>query len=295
MASSLLRSITDFAFLATFTITASIMAYVQALSSSLQEKELDVYQAYQQIERARATLSRVREEIDERHAAWWEEAVATAAGVNVEPSMPRTCGRQQGRSNTPATSPKEYFRRTVSVPLLDELLGQFDTRFGPLQLKICKGMSLLPSIAALNSAQAKADIMNFAAANEEDLPHGYSLRTMDAEVDNWLNIATSSAAEQLPTSLVEAAEFAHNSLCRGVSILLLILATLPVTTCSCERSISSLRRLKTYLRSTMGADRLSGLALLHSHYSMPVNKDEVLKVFFRKNPRRAISSYDPLS
>jgi len=31
-----------------------------------------------------------------------------------------------------------------------------------------------------------------------------------------------------------------------------ILAVTPVTTCTCERSISALRRLKTYLRSTMG-------------------------------------------
>ncbi|KAK5638719.1 hypothetical protein RI129_013014 [Pyrocoelia pectoralis] len=36
-----------------------------------------------------------------------------------------------------------------------------------------------------------------------------------------------------------------------------ILIALSCTTCTVERSFSSLRRLKTWLRSTMGEDRLS--------------------------------------
>lgn len=42
-----------------------------------------------------------------------------------------------------------------------------------------------------------------------------------------------------------------------------LLATIPATSCSAERSFSGLRRLKTYLRSTMGQERLSHLALLN--------------------------------
>ena len=36
-----------------------------------------------------------------------------------------------------------------------------------------------------------------------------------------------------------------------------ILATIPATSCSAERSSSELRRVKTYLHSTMGQERLS--------------------------------------
>ena len=42
-----------------------------------------------------------------------------------------------------------------------------------------------------------------------------------------------------------------------------ILAVIPATSCSAERSFSPLRRLKTYLRNTMGQERLSNLALIH--------------------------------
>jgi len=43
---------------------------------------------------------------------------------------------------------------------------------------------------------------------------------------------------------------------------LLLFLTLPVTSATAERSFSKLRLIKNYLRSTMGQDRLSALALL---------------------------------
>lgn len=49
-----------------------------------------------------------------------------------------------------------------------------------------------------------------------------------------------------------------------------LLLTLPVTSCSCERSFSALRRLKTWTRTSMDEDRLNGLALRHVHKDHPL-------------------------
>ena len=65
-----------------------------------------------------------------------------------------------------------------------------------------------------------------------------------------------------------------------------ILGTLPVTTCSCERSISSLRRLKMYLHSTMTQERLNSLALLHVHNYMALDLEKIINSFARKHPHR---------
>ena len=47
--------------------------------------------------------------------------------------------------------------------------------------------------------------------------------------------------------------------------LMKIVLTVPVSTCTAERSFSCLRRLKTYLRSTMTQERLNHLAILSCH------------------------------
>ena len=62
----------------------------------------------------------------------------------------------------------------------------------------------------------------------------------------------------------------------NIHTLLLILATLPFTTASAERSFSCLKRLKTYLRNIMGKERLSGLAQMQLHRAQVLNPEAVL-------------------
>ena len=48
-----------------------------------------------------------------------------------------------------------------------------------------------------------------------------------------------------------------------------ILATIPASSCSAEGSFSVLRRIKTFLRSTMGQDRLSNIAVINIEREYP--------------------------
>lgn len=68
----------------------------------------------------------------------------------------------------------------------------------------------------------------------------------------------------------------------NVHWLLQILAPLPVTTAEAERSFSTLRRLKTYLRASTTNDRLLGLALLNVHRDIAVSPEDVLNALSRK-------------
>ena len=53
-----------------------------------------------------------------------------------------------------------------------------------------------------------------------------------------------------------------------MKILLSVLLTVPVTNAEAERSFSAVKRLKSYLRSTINQERLNGLALLAVHLSL---------------------------
>ena len=69
-------------------------------------------------------------------------------------------------------------------------------------------------------------------------------------------------------------------------VLLKICATIPTTSCECERSASSLKRRHTYNRACMSQERLLSLALMHIHYSVKIVLDEVVNLFATKHPWR---------
>ena len=71
----------------------------------------------------------------------------------------------------------------------------------------------------------------------------------------------------------------------NIKICLRVLATFPVTSCECERSISALRMLKTYNRSTMVEDRLNGLALMRIHQEIEPDVEDVIDKFSFGNRR----------
>ena len=72
----------------------------------------------------------------------------------------------------------------------------------------------------------------------------------------------------------------------NIYVALKILAVVPVTTCECERSVSALRRMKTWLRTTRSNERLNGLAMMHTNNDITVDVEEVMNTFARQNPTR---------
>ncbi|KAL4579201.1 hypothetical protein LXL04_015339 [Taraxacum kok-saghyz] len=68
-----------------------------------------------------------------------------------------------------------------------------------------------------------------------------------------------------------------------------ILLTIPVTVTSAELGFSKLKFLKSYLRSTMTQERLSGLAMISIENEMleSINYEELINQFAIKNTRRA--------
>ena len=75
--------------------------------------------------------------------------------------------------------------------------------------------------------------------------------------------------------------------------LLNILITTPMTTAEAERFFSTLTRVKTFLRNSMGQERLNALAMLSMErelvLSMPDFKEKVIDRFAALKERRAVS------
>ena len=162
-----------------------------------------------------------------------------------------------------------------------------EARFSKHQQTALNGLYLIPSILTTKSlAEITSKVAEFKDMYGEDLPHSSSLQS---EVHSWYlkwrEQKEEHGIQSLPITLAFTLPHA-SSLYPNIRVLLLILCTLPVTSCSSERSFSCLKRIKTTLRSSMGNERLSSLALLHTHRDIEIDIAEVIDEFSRRHPRR---------
>ena len=109
----------------------------------------------------------------------------------------------------------------------------------------------------------------------DDLP--VSKHVYGNEIRRWKT--RWAMTEERPTILLEALNQTNMDAYPSVYIILSVLLTMPATSASCERSFSSMRRIKTYLRSTMTGERLSALGLLNIHRDRDIDVDRIINTF----------------
>ena len=207
--------------------------------------------------------------------------------VDVAPSMPRVCRRQTQRANPPVQEAEAFYRTTISVPMLDHINAQMMTRFSKLHQAAAGGLVLIPAFYFTRPLPDARSLVYKTATNfKADLPSHYVDDTsVEAELDSWE--ATMVRKQNIKTAQ-ETLKATTKTMWPILHELLVVVCTMQITTVECERLISGLRRLKTYLRSTMGQVRLSSLALIHSHYSIDIDNDAVISMFMRMFPRKII-------
>ena len=259
-AASLLSSITQFEFLMVLVVVEACLGYTKGLTVALQSRSIDICTAYREASVVITVLTDVRQNINQHHSQWFKSAVHISEKIKGSPpSMPRCCGRQTQRQNVPAETPEDYYRRSLTVPFIDYMLSHLEMRFSDLQQKATMALQIIPSVITHLSGTDENYAAGLVDFFKDDLP---SPSTLQQELHLWRCKWQNHVgdAPDTPTKcLVHAAE----SLFPNVHRLLRLVCTFPVTSCECECSVSVLRRLKSYLRSTMGQTRLTGLALLH--------------------------------
>ena len=143
-ARSLQLAVTTTDFISSLVITNSSLKYLQAVTTNLQAEARDITDAVQEINSVKAALQNTRSNITDHHQLVGK-IEQMCSDVNIEPSLPRICGRQTHRSNVLADTPSVFYCRTVSIPLLDHLISETDTRFSSHQQTALMGLSVVPS------------------------------------------------------------------------------------------------------------------------------------------------------
>ena len=211
----------------------------------------------------------------------YEHGVRIAEVSSITVSMPRISRQQHHRANPEFTSIEDYFKKTVVIPFLDHLLSDLSARFSDHSTRAASLEKILPSNIESNSSLT--DIQDALSFYSDDLPNS---QIVDEEVCRWKSKWLGIPPEDRPNTLSNSLQHCCPNSLPNIYTLLKFFATLPLSSCSCERSASALRRLNNYLRCSQTEERLSALGLIHINYETIIDIDYVCKLFFEKHPRR---------
>ncbi|MGH0137546.1 UNVERIFIED_CONTAM: hypothetical protein FKN15_064107 [Acipenser sinensis] len=182
--------------------------------------------------------------------------------------------------------PEDYYRTEIPYSTLDTLIEEVEDRFSENDLFIFK------SLADVLSSESPSDesvgaVSTTYSIDQEDLNSEINLFSRMFKD----GIADKSNEEEEHTQLEKRLRFFREMALRdtlpNLSKLYVLYLTIPVTTASAERSFSSLRQLKTYLRTTMTDARVSNLAILQIEKGgHAVNILDVVTRFASRKDRR---------
>ena len=139
----------------------------------------------------------VRDDINKFTEQWFNHACRMGEPVHIEPSSPRVAPRQRHRANNPASSPLDYYRRNLVIPVLDQVIGEFDARFSKLSSSAGQLMGLVPSV----NCNREVNVGEVAELYDSDLP---SPELLDQEADRWTRKFLAMEPESRPTSCASA-------------------------------------------------------------------------------------------
>jgi len=171
--------------------------------------------------------------------------------MDIKITLPRLTKIQKNLFNVKITCPNNYYKISLFISFLDNFIRQLHDKFIAHKSLIANCWCLLPNN---NLPDEEENIKSLAEKYSEDLQ--CNPNSVIREVLTWTQ---KFVGAEKPKNALEALITCNPLIFPSTYKLLQILATLPETTVSSERSFSTLKRLKTYLRNTTGENRLNNL------------------------------------
>lgn len=299
---NLLNAICDFKFVFGLVVLRVILSNTDGLSKYLQGKNVDVIAAKKTAEATIEALTKCRNE--ESFQMAWSRAKILSQMIEKEidgtqfsfkdataPRFRQPSRRIQaligeqfrgGLSSQP--SAESHYRVTTFYATFDKVLLEMKSRFQSHDQEI---------LCALAEVVSKTNISPESLALVSSF-YGLDMEILAAEKEIFQNFLQKNPAEIKHAPSVIKFMF-QNGLHEVLPVfykVCSILTTIPATSCSAERSFSDLRRIKTYLRSTMRQDRLSSLALIcieraYANRTLENDMENIIDIFGKRKKRNA--------
>ena len=242
-----------------------VLKHGDNLSKALQNESISAAEGQRLASLTVTTLTKIRDA--EQFDLFWQLIAKKASSFDVsKPTLPRKRKAPQryeigaGQSHFPE-GVEEYYRQ-IYFEVLDLAITCVKERFnqpGYCTYQVTESLLL----KAVRGEDFTAELQSASSFYVDDFSISalqVQLQTLRAQFENETHITLQDIIQYLKTfSDIEITIYSE-----VVTLLKLILVS-PATNATSERTFSAMRRIKTYLRSTMGQARLNGLMLLHVH------------------------------
>lgn len=260
----------SFDFLFGVSLGYEILRHTDNLSRTMQKNDLSAAEGQHITELSLTTLSEMRNE--DSFDTFWESLNNKLDDLDVsEPRLPRRrkMPKRFETGNAPpefATSEKELYRQ-MYYEALDLVMSCLKERFDQPGFRVYRHLEdvLLKSVRGDKTFKEDLDfILDFYKDDLDKTSFSSQLETFTSCARNNLCDPSTVSVSDLVKSVWQMSPTSRCLFSEIMTLLRLVLV-MPATNATSERTFSSLRRVKTYLRSTMTQERLNHLLILHIH------------------------------
>ena len=257
----------------------------EALSKVLQSPTFCMAGANEAVDLTLKNLKRMRS--DEHFELLWSKMEQAKEKYElVEPSLPRKRRSPLDAHNRGTAyhfqSIKDSMRRDY-FEIIDVAANEIESRFQQEDFK-----TLMTLESALLTPPNKWDDVD----GLEDVlkEYGFNVPKLKGNVQSLPDIAPGKTTVRGAADAFAALQDETRKLFFELEKLIILLLVLPVSAATAERSFSALRRLKNYLRTCTGQDRLNHMAILHIYKERVDNLDvnKIMKTFVNNETRHRI-------
>jgi hypothetical protein len=286
-AEQLLSGVLNFNFVVLLKFWNTILGKIDRIQRRLQDPTMNFREAAADLECLKQELVEARSDLIENAAAIGKARCA-AWGIETERRTRRRKRMFEEQAvDAGLTSEDEITRVMKSV--IDRLYNEMSTRFlriKDLDTKFGFLLDVKTLLSGTDTETLRESCINFGLFYDTDVS-GEELIT---EIEDC-KMLLRTRIQNIPKTPVDFLEFIvayGDDVFPNLRISLQILLTVAVSIASCERSFSKLKLISSYLRASMGQERLSDLALLSIEREQfeKINFDDVIDQFATVKSRK---------
>lgn len=277
------KKLESFDFVLLLVVQTKVLQQINIVSKCLQSESMDIVKAYDLLEETLSGIKEIRNS--------FKDFVKEASGICFKWAISCTFSEKRRSilkrhfdelsEDHRFRDPESRFKVLIFYPMLDTLCVQLEKRFEGMKSVINTYKVIQPYF--LNSASDE-NLIKEAKEFAQKFPQDVS-QTFPAQISSVRKAFLSKIKKMSNVKELVDFLFIENSTLVStypdVCTACFMYLTVPITVAKAERSFSKLKLIKTFLRSTMSQERLSGLALLsiENDRARKLNFSQIIDVF----------------